>query len=333
MSEEIPQVKFEAIPATRRVVSRLYFAGLIDRGVRERALEILYPERLWKLWTSRLLLVLGAVLTLTGIIFFFAANWDRLTDFMKFGMIEAGLVLCLVGTWHYGLDRLSGRILLLSAGVLVGVFLAVFGQVYQTGADSWTIFTGWSALILGWVLVARFVPLWWVWLVVTNVALGSFLGQTGLWDFHEMTIFIPFTLLNGTVLAVREFARARGVSWLQEPWSRLVLTLGVLVTLLIPVSAAIFDYDEGMMPGFLLGIAGGGFLYWFFRFRLRDMWCFSGVVLFWSILMENAFIRLFDRSMDEAAVLLLCALFTIGLFALACWHVMKVLKKKEADDA
>ena len=38
MSEEIPQVKLDAIPATRRVVSRLYFAGLIDRGVRERAL-------------------------------------------------------------------------------------------------------------------------------------------------------------------------------------------------------------------------------------------------------------------------------------------------------
>ena len=121
-------MKLEDIPATRRVVSRLYFAGFIDRSVRKRALEILYSERFWKLWTSRLLLILSAVMILIGVVFFFAANWNRLTHFMKFGMIEAGIVLCLVGVWCYGLDHLIGRVLLLSAAVLVGVFLAVFGQ-------------------------------------------------------------------------------------------------------------------------------------------------------------------------------------------------------------
>jgi hypothetical protein len=82
----------------------------------------------------------------------------------------------------------------------VGVFLAVFGQVYQTGADRWDLFAQWSALIFGWVLLARFTPLWGVWLVVTNLALGLYLVQTGFFDHN---LFVMHTFLNGVILVAR----------------------------------------------------------------------------------------------------------------------------------
>jgi len=334
MSEETTTIDLEKIPATRQQVSRLYFAGLLDRDARLRAFELLSPGRLWRLWASRLLLVLGAALILAGIIFFFAANWNSLSRLVKLGGIEAGLVLCLAGAWLYGLDRLSGKVLLLGAGVLVGVFLAVFGQEYQTGADAWDLYARWSALIFGWVLLARFVPLWGVWLVVTNVALGLYVVQTGFFSgAAEINLAAILAVLNGSVLAARELACSRGVGWLQGKWTRLPLVFAVLYALLIPVLASIFDYEQEYVFSLLIGLAGGAFIYWFYRFRTRDMWCFSAACLFWTLIVEVCVARaVFEGSQGgRVAELLFMAMVTIGLFAGACWHVMKVLKEPAAE--
>ena len=334
MSEETTTIDLEKIPATRQQVSRLYFAGLLDRDARLRAFELLSPGRLWRLWASRLLLVLGAALILAGIIFFFAANWNSLSRLVKLGGIEAGLVLCLAGAWLYGLDRLSGKVLLLGAGVLVGVFLAVFGQEYQTGADAWDLYARWSALIFGWVLLARFVPLWGVWLVVTNVALGLYVVQTGFFSgAAEINLAAILAVLNGSVLAARELACSRGVGWLQGKWTRLPLVFAVLYALLIPVLASIFDYEQEYVFSLLIGLGGGAFMYWFYRFRTRDMWCFSAACLFWALIVEACVARaVFEGSQGTpAATLLFMAMVTIGLFAGACWHVMKVLNEPAAE--
>ncbi len=337
MSEETTTIDLEKIPATRQQVSRLYFAGLHDRDARLRAFELLSPGRLWRLWASRLLLALGAVLILAGIIFFFAANWNSFSGLVKLAGIEVGLVLCLAGAWLYGLERLSGRVLLLGAGVLVGVFLAVFGQVYQTGADAWDIFARWSALIFGWVLLARFVPLWGVWLVVTNLALGLYVVQAGfLRGAAEINLAAIHAVLNGAVLVARELACSRGVSWLPNQWTRLPLVLAVLYALLIPVLASIVDYEPEFVFSLLIGLAGGAFTYWFYRFRTRDMWCFSAACLFWALIVEVSVARVVFEGVGGGRggvelKLLFMAMVTIGLFAGACWHVMKVLKEPAAE--
>ena len=43
--------------------------------------------------------------------------------------------------------------------LLTGALLALSGQVYQTGADTFELFAWWAVLILPWVLVSRFSPL------------------------------------------------------------------------------------------------------------------------------------------------------------------------------
>ena len=334
MSEETTTVDLDKIPATRQQVSRLYFAGLLDREARLYAFELLNPRRLWTVWASRLLLVLGAALILAGIIFFFAANWNSIERLVKLGGIEVGLVLCLAGAWLYGLDRLSGKVLLLGAGVLVGVFLAVFGQEYQTGADAWDLFARWSALIFGWVLLARFVPLWGVWLVVTNVAVALFVTQNGIFRGDaEINLAAIHAVLNGVVLVARELACSRGVSWLQDQWTRLLLVFAVLYALLIPVLESIFDYEQEYVFSLLIGLAGGAFFYWFYRFRTRDMWCFSAACLFWALIVEVCVARVVFEvpGGGEELKLLFMAMVTIGIFAGACWHVMKVLNEPAAE--
>ena len=44
---------------------------------------------------------------------------------------------------------------LIAASVLVGVLLAVIGQVYHTGADAYSLFAAWTLLILPWTLASR----------------------------------------------------------------------------------------------------------------------------------------------------------------------------------
>jgi uncharacterized membrane protein len=171
MDTEKHSYTLEQIPANRQLVEELYSHGKITGEAREYALNLLYPHNQWGLWVSRLLLTLGAALVLSGIIYFFAFNWAKITPTMKLSSIEIGIFSCLIGAYFYSLQRMSGQVLLFSASVLVGVFMAVFGQIYQTGADAYQLFMMWSLLTLGWTLISNFAAQWIFWLVITNIFL------------------------------------------------------------------------------------------------------------------------------------------------------------------
>ena len=226
MDTGLDQPVLKQTPASREWVETLFASGHIDRRGRQAALDILHPRGAWQAWLSKLLLILGAVLSLTGVIFFFAVNWQSIPPWAKFTIVELAIAGCLVGAWRRSLERLSGKLLLLSAGVLVGVFLAIFGQLYQTGADSFVLFLEWAVLIFGWAIISRFPAYWALWVVLANLAvwLYFFRGIDAFVAFEfifspmrEMTrfLFIDMALLNGAILAAREWAVARGVEWLK----------------------------------------------------------------------------------------------------------------------
>jgi hypothetical protein len=60
------QPVLEQTPASREWVETLFASGHIDRSGRQAALDILHPRGAWQAWLSQLLLILGAVLSLTG---------------------------------------------------------------------------------------------------------------------------------------------------------------------------------------------------------------------------------------------------------------------------
>ena len=108
----------------------------------------------------------------------------------------------------------------------------------------------------------------------------------------------------------------------------------MLYALLIPVLSSIVDYEQEYVFSLLIGLAGGAFIYWFYRFRTRDMWCFSAACLFWALIVEVSVARVVFEGSGRGGVelkLLFMAIVTIGLFAGACWHVMKVLKEPAAE--
>ena len=204
-------------------------AGLLNAKALRHGLRLvghLPGQRDWQRFLDRLLLVLGALLLVSGAFFFFAYNWDALHRFARLGLVEAA-ILVTVGLAHYlGLHKLSGKVALLVAALLVGALLAVFGQAYQTGADSYTLFLMWMLLIVGWVAVGTFAPLWLLLLALANVTLVLYWDQV--WSQDYTLHFELLFLLNALALAVWEVARLRGFSWLQARWYARIVAVAAL---------------------------------------------------------------------------------------------------------
>ena len=333
------------IPADRALVEALYADGRIGKEGRHYALALLYPHYRWGLWTARLLLALGTALALAGIIYFSAFNWAKIPPALKLAAIEAALIGCLAMACHYSLRTLPGQAGLLAASVLVGVFLAVFGQIYQTGADAWQLFALWAVLTLGWAGVAASAAQWLLWLLLANIALGLWWDQAALAsEAMEALIFVWLILFNGAALALREYlVVGRGLAWLAARWTRLLLTIAALLFMLFPALAWTFEAENASLSVKLsgaLGVSGHIALYYLYRHRLADFWSLAATVLSACIVLDSIVIKtlIFDPDwliayaiLYPEPLLLLAGLLTIGLFSAAALYLKRAARQMAAE--
>jgi len=313
-----------AIPANRRVVDELYAHGKISFEAKEYALAFLYPADKWGIWASRLLLVVGAALVLSGVVYFFAFNWAKISPVVKLTVIQAAMVGCILGVYICSLKQLFGQILLLSASVLTGVFMAVFGQIYQTGADAYQLFMMWSILTLGWTIVSNFAPQWLFWLVIANTFLILWWNQAFLPTGDiEHSIFVLLSALNGSALAMKEcFSSGGSRKWLQVRWLRVALTVATLLPLLIPTLIFVMSPSKASVSlgvASMVGVIGHGLIYIFYRYSARDMWSLALVVLSACIIVEVSVIKSLSELLDDAEFLmfLIMGVATLGIFTFA----------------
>ena len=117
-------------------------------------------KKQWKQFLSIFLLAAGVGFTVAGIIFFFAYNWEDLPKFAKLGIVQTLLVASVLLTVFTRWNILIKQIILTGATFLVGTLFAVFGQIYQTGADAYDLFLGWTLFTILWAFAIRFTPLW-----------------------------------------------------------------------------------------------------------------------------------------------------------------------------
>lgn len=149
-----------------------------------QALDVVPTAAQWLRYAQGLLLAGGAGLMAAGVVFFVAFNWSELTRMHKFVLVQGVLVVAAGAAVWFGLERAAGRAALVAGVLVLGALLALFGQTYQTGADSWELFATWALLALPWTVSARSAVLWCVWLLVVNVAVGLWFGQ--MWSPHGM---------------------------------------------------------------------------------------------------------------------------------------------------
>ena len=250
---------------TLRDVNALHRNGLIPPARYFRAASAVRDDAAWATWAGRAILAIGAGHLLAGIVSFFAYNWDDMSAFAKFATVEVALVIALAGAWLAGIARPVGQMLLIAASILVGVLLAVIGQVYNTDADYHVLFFAWAALILPWTLASRSAAHWTVWLVVLYLALSLY-GEQVLVPERRLTdsaLEVGLGALAGVILALRELAVRKAMLWLAASWTRIGLLIAALGFLFWPSLGYVLDWEgEVYAPAaFIIALALGAVAY------------------------------------------------------------------------
>lgn len=324
--------------ASRAFAEHLFSDDIISPEGRDFALETLMPARQWAPWIARLLLLLGSALFLSGVVFFFAFNWASMAPLWKFVIVEGGIVLGAAGAFYFSLKALEGKIAALVAGILVGVFLAVFGQIYQTGANAYSLFIPWMLLILPWVILARFSAYWFVWFAIAQVALLTYWSQ-GLIPGPDYTL-LTFTLcaLSGTAFLVFHemgFGRDKGDG--EAEWVRILVVFYVLGMILCPFVYFTFDLsfgNVGAVIGALAALVLCAGAYYIFRWKLVDKIAFTAAVAAIAFAIGTVFTKVlfYDSGRAEYSGLwLLLALLFLGISGTAIIHLRSVYKLMGTD--
>lgn len=174
--------------------------GALDAAGAVAARQALGPApdaALWRWFLDRLALWLGVALCAAGVICFIAANWDHIGKFTRLYGMQALVVVAVAAAARLGLARRGGEAALWLAMVLLGGLLALIGQTYQTGADTWELFSLWAALALPWALAGRHAATWLLWIAIANIALGLWADTVGgdwLNDERTLTLIGLFDL-------------------------------------------------------------------------------------------------------------------------------------------
>ena len=332
-----------AVTATATRVRQIAGQLRLDEGAFTRALALsgVVPDRgAFAQATSRFLMLAGTALIVAGVAAFFAFNWADLHRLAKFALIEGAIVAAVLLAWRQGLDRLAGQAALFGAGFLTGVLLAIYGQVYQTGADPYGLFLGWAALILGWAVIGQQAGLWLLLAVLANLALVLYWGQVlhppEAWIEDLAHVFGPaswigyllsdFRLaqlvfsLNGALLIAWEFGTRRGVAWMRGRWFPRLIALFALAAisdaaLLLIFTSEFRGADRLHVVAPVLFIAFVAAALWYYRVVERDLFILAASLLAVIVVMTAFIARLLDGVDAFLALSMLVVAQTAGAAA------------------
>lgn len=241
----------------------------------------LHPSlRAWGIFVDRLLLWLGSLALAFAVLFFVAYNWAEMGRWLRFGVVQAAIVLAVgIAVWGKA-SPIAQRVALTAAALLVGVLLALFGQVYQTGADPWQLFFTWAVLTLPWVWVARFELLWVLWLGLLNLTIGLYFrtwgGPFGVLASSEAAQWGLF-VLNTLALAVWEWG-ARFRNWPRQ-WAVRLLAVGSGAPITLLMMTLIVDGGLSWSPVLAIYPLWLAALYGVYRYWRPDLFMIAGACI------------------------------------------------------
>lgn len=325
----------ETVIMDRRRIDRLAAAGRISAEARDFALELIEPPRRWGVWAGRLMTVVGAAMVLAGIVWFFAFNWDAIPPLAKLGGIAVLLAAAVAGVLIGGFDRLSADVAGTASVLLVGVFMAVDGQIHQTGADAWQLFAGWAVLTLGWALTLRSAAAWALWIAVAHVALLFWWDQARPAHIRISSLELGLIVFDGGLLALREVLVARGHRWPAARWTRFYLALPILAAIvmaMLELIGAHYGYDLADWTTVVVAPAALAALLVVYRRVLPDLAMLSATAIAGCGIVDHVLFQVMmaNRRGDDIGAFFMLGLTTLGLFAAAVTWLRGVARSLEA---
>jgi len=251
--------------------------------------------------------------------------------FGKFAAAEVPIVVACLAAWHVGLDGIAGKAMLLLISLLIGALLALVGQIYQTGADTFELFAAWTAAILPLVLLARFSALWLFWVALLDLALVLYSQTFGgffRFAFGKTSMWWMLFCLNTSALCLWEWLASSGITWLQERWATRVLAIAGGTTVTGLALWAVFDFEGiwgGTLPAYLTWLAA---IYFGYRHLKCDVFVLAGGVLSAIIVVTALLSRaLLSQIHDFGGASLLIGMAVLGMSAAGATWLKSVARE------
>lgn len=271
---------------------------------------------------QKLLLVFGVLLFCSGVIFFFAYNWADLSRFEKFAIAQGAFALTLGSLLFTDFSRISGQSAIFASGLLLGALLALFGQTYQTGADTFQLFLTWALMLIPLAIIARSAALWL--LIAGLLALTSYLYFSLHWFsvlfFSSQETFLWLLFVQAIIwfLSFALFAQ-------RQP-QQLILKVGVqtfslfvilLPTILLAEEIGLYDFRVNYFISLIIwGVVLAG-MYYYYRIRTVNLFILSCLALSIIIIIFAILVDIFD--FDTGTLIIYAALLTLFTSCAVIW--------------
>jgi len=278
----------------------------------------------WRSFLTLALTLLGLLALVAGSVFFIASNWQAMPVFARFAMIELLILALATIVWQRWYDAVA-RSALLAVGLSFGGLFALYGQVYQTGADAWQLFFTWACVLLPLALIGRQNGLWLCAWAVASLAFQLYYASWAAnvvappWWANGDSVLLGYLLVQSLCLIVREAlaARARPSSWLARRWLSWMMAGYVLLILTLRLIEAIADWrfvaSAALTAALWVLLLLGGYAY--YRQRAADL-CMLTLGVTSLMLVGCALIyRLVARAWEVGPLFAMCALMALWLLA------------------
>ena len=304
------------------------YANLQEKEVENALKKYVYADReSWQRFLCLLFISLGVGFTVTGIVFFFAYNWADLHKFIKIGLTEGLVILTTILALRLNTSQTIKNIILSGSAVLVGVLFAVFGQIYQTGANAYDFFLGWTLFISLWVIISNFAPLWVIFLTLINTTLILYSQQVAKdWSgiFVCTLLFSINTIILLGAILISNYKKSAAI----PHWFIYIIALAATTFATLGIIWGILDeYQEAFLLLLLLttGIFSLGI-----RYGLKTQNRFYLSIISFSLIVIGATF-LFEQSSSAMMFLFVC-LFIITGITLIIKMLTSIKKKQQSNE-
>ena len=153
---------------------------------------------------KKFFLIFSIVFLIAGITSFTAYNWATMSNVEKLAvpsvLIIAGLVAYL-----FLEKEIYKNLAIFFSSFMIGTLFAVYGQVYQTGADVWVLFRNWAIFLIIPMVATGYYSVMTLFSIVVAISISFYL------DLYLSGAIVPFlsSLIFGTILMVYPFLQKR----------------------------------------------------------------------------------------------------------------------------
>lgn len=283
----------------------------------------IYPQaEAWKKFIRLAIIILGIAFTVSGIIFFFAYNWQYLHRFVKLGILQGLITITILAAIYLKPKPVIQNILLTAASLLVGCLFAVFGQIYQTGANAYDFFLGWTLFIAVWCVAARFAPLWILFLALLNITIFFYAEQVARDWSGSLIGAILFAVNAAAVLIAETFYKQKTAL---QIWFIRLATLAAVSCCTIAICNGIFEAEDGWLPvNILLAI---GLYSLAIRHSIQTKHVFYMTVVPLSVIIMISALIMHASGDEYIGGLFITAVFITGSITILIRQILKINKK------